>query len=197
MAWSDLRFSHDHTTKTRAAQNNSSNNVVCCGGFHLQRMITKSSQPAMLLYWRYHGSPRPCYTEKQAVVFSERGLTLIHYQSDAVRHYLVNIAQHLGAKEPHHFHKSWWRPKTEIKGEWILDLRWTGQHSLLRVEWRLVKLIPLPRPGSPFHINQANFNIRYGIFNPLDPGKMDIVCCKNRQLGRDIFWVFIAVYSSQ
>ena len=51
VACSDLRSSYDHTTKTRAAQNNSFNNFVCFGGFHLQRMITKSSQPAMLLYW--------------------------------------------------------------------------------------------------------------------------------------------------
>ncbi len=46
-------------------------------------------------------------------------------QTDKVSVQLVNIVEHLAAKEPDFFQESLER-KTELKGEWILDLHWSG-----------------------------------------------------------------------
>ncbi len=51
----------------------------------------------------------------------------VHYlpstkqQADTVTNQLVNIVEHLAAKEPHISLWDWWRPKPELKGELIWD----------------------------------------------------------------------------
>ena len=41
-------------------------------------------------------------------------------QTDSVREQLVNIVEHLAAKEPKISLRTWWRPKTELKEEGVL-----------------------------------------------------------------------------
>ena len=46
--------------------------------------------------------------------------------TDPFRDQLVNIVEHFAAKEPEVSHRSWWRPKPELKEEGVLDLDSTG-----------------------------------------------------------------------
>ncbi len=43
-----------------------------------------------------------------------------------VSNLLVNTVDHLAAKEADSSLRSWWRPKTEVKGEWMLDSHLSG-----------------------------------------------------------------------
>ncbi len=56
-----------------------------------------------------------CFQIKSSKIPIVHYLLSTKHQTDTVRDQLVNIVEHLTAKEPDIFLRSWWRPKTELK----------------------------------------------------------------------------------
>ncbi len=75
-----------------------------------------------------------------SVVFCHgRQLPSTEQQTDTISDYLVNTVEHLATKEPDISLRSWWRPKTELKGEKILNLH-SSSGPKLNSKWRLMLL---------------------------------------------------------
>ncbi len=77
---------------------------------------------------------RPTFTVLvQSAVFSKKAVGSVLY----LHYMLVNTVEHLAAKEPDISLWSWWGPKTELRGEWILNLHSPGGHDC---KWKIILL---------------------------------------------------------